>query len=99
MFGVSNGFCLGFDRWFGYDVAIMGARARGFPFQCCHLSVSVLTLGFSMLALECLSAGASAFQWWHQIFSVLALECLSVWHFGTGVSQGLAQEGRTILGL
>ena len=28
----------------------------------------------------------------------LALECLSVWHSGTGVSQGLAQEGRTIFG-
>ena len=58
MFGVNSGVCLGFDKWLGYDAMIMGAQALGFSFQCCHLSVSVLTLGFSMLALECLSAGA-----------------------------------------
>ena len=52
MFGANSGVCLGFDNWLGYDVLIKGALALGFSFQWCHLSVSVLTVGFSMLALE-----------------------------------------------
>ena len=46
MFGVNSGVCLGFDKWLGYDVVIMGARALGFSFQSCHLSVCLLALGF-----------------------------------------------------
>ena len=30
MVGVNNGFCLGFDKWLGYDVAIMEVRTLGF---------------------------------------------------------------------
>ena len=48
MFGVNSGVCLGFDKWLGYDVVIMGAPALGIPlnpFQSCHLSVFLLTLG------------------------------------------------------
>ena len=106
MFGVNSGFWLGFDKLSGHDAVIIGARALGFSFQCRHLNVSVL-------ALECSSAGTLMFQCWHFSVSVLAFECFSAgtlalwafqvsvqcWHSGTGVSQGLAQESRTIFGL
>ena len=70
MFGVNSGVCLGFDKWLGYDVLIMGARALGVSLQCWHLSVPVL-------ALECFSVGTSVFECWHLCFSVLALVCFS----------------------
>ena len=70
MFGVSSGFCLGFDKWLGHDAVIIGTGALGFSFQCRHLSISVL-------ALECSSAGTLVFQCWHFSVSVLAFEFFS----------------------
>ena len=90
MFGVNSGVCLGFDKWLGYDVLIMGARALGGSLQCWHLSVSVL-------ALECLSAGTCVFQCWRLFVSVLAVKCFSAgtclfqcWHSGARVPRGPA---------
>ena len=82
MFGVNSGVCLGFDKWLGYDVVIMGAWALGISFQSCHLRVCLLTLGF-------FNAGASVFEWWCFSVSVAAVDrfcagCLfHCWNSGT----------------
>ena len=34
------------DKWLGYDVVILGARALGISFQSCHLRACLLTLDF-----------------------------------------------------
>ena len=69
----------GFDKWLGDDVVIIGPRALGFLFRCCHLSVSVLTLGF-------FNAGTRMFDCWCLTGSVVVLDCFS--------AGALAQEGR-----
>ena len=70
MFGVNNGVCLGFDKWLGYDVLIMGARALGGSLQCWHLNVS-------LPALEGFSVGTSVFECWRLFVSVLAVKCFN----------------------
>ena len=57
-------------KWLGYDVVIMGARALGILFQCYHLSVSVLRLGF-------FNAGTRMFDCWCLTGSVVVLDCFS----------------------